>query len=60
MGPPESRREMASAESSKLEKQRFKPIGDGRGWFTLTWLAEPGLQCGEQAGAPGGAGALGL
>lgn len=40
---PESRREMASAESSKLEKQRFKPIVDGGGWFTLTWLAAPGL-----------------
>lgn len=57
--PPESRREMASAESSKLEKQRLKPIGDGGGWFTLTWLAAPGRQCGERAGAPRGAGALG-
>lgn len=50
---------MARAESSRLEKERFKPIGDGGGWFTLTWLAALGRQCGEWAGAPGGAGALG-
>ena len=40
--PPESQREMARAESSRLEKERFKSIGDGGGWFTLTWLAAPG------------------